>query len=148
MSANDKQIGGQHYQTAPIQHWDIVAMHKLDYFQGQIIKYVMRWNAKGGVQDLRKAQHFLEKYIELNDPPVNTPRTTTGCICARLGEWNPNCPVHGSPDPHINPTMPWPKRVACTCELNDPKKPCELHFKKLRDDGSEPAGQGYVNQDR
>jgi len=120
MSANDKQIGGQHYQTAPIQHWDIVVMHKLDYFQGQIIKYVMRWNAKGGVQDLRKAQHFLEKYIELNDPPS---------------------------DPHVDANIPWPVRIACTCAAKLPK-PCALHFKKLRDDGSEPAGQGYVNQDR
>ena len=148
MSANDKQIGGQHYQTAPIQHWDIVVMHKLDYFQGQIIKYVMRWNAKGGVQDLRKAQHFLEKYIELNDPPITkvhipNDKPLDGSTLMPVNYFH----VDDS-DPHTNPKVPWPKRVACTCALNDSKKPCELHFKKLRDDGSEPAGQGYVNQDR
>jgi len=65
MPANDKQVGGKHY-VAKIQHWDIVAMHDLDYFQGQITKYVMRWKKKNGLQDLHKAQHFLEKYIELN----------------------------------------------------------------------------------
>ena len=71
MSANDKQVGGQHYKgmTPDIpQHWDIVSMHNLDYFQGQITKYVMRWKNKNGVEDLLKAQHFLEKYIELNKP--------------------------------------------------------------------------------
>lgn len=63
-SANSKQVGGQHYKT-PIQHWDFVHANDLDYFQGQITKYVCRWKRKNGVQDLRKAQHFLEKYIEL-----------------------------------------------------------------------------------
>jgi len=63
--ANDMQVGGQHYRGVKIQHWDIVDMHRLDYFQGQITKYVMRWRDKGGMQDLLKAQHFLAKYIEL-----------------------------------------------------------------------------------
>ena len=63
-TANSKQVGGQHYKT-PIQHWDFVHANDLDYFQGQITKYVCRWRRKNGVQDLRKAQHFLEKYIEL-----------------------------------------------------------------------------------
>lgn len=67
MAANDRQEGGSHYKGGPLQHWDVVHAFELDYFQGQITKYVMRWKDKGGVQDLRKAQHFLEKYIELKD---------------------------------------------------------------------------------
>ena len=73
MSANDTQVAGSHYQDAgecphckgALQHWDMVAMFELDYFQGQITKYVMRWPKKNGVQDLEKAAHFLQKYIEL-----------------------------------------------------------------------------------
>jgi hypothetical protein len=67
MSANDRQVGGSHYKGdgERVEHWDIVAQWNLDYFQGQITKYVMRWRSKGGIQDLEKAQHFLEKYIEL-----------------------------------------------------------------------------------
>jgi hypothetical protein len=64
MSANDKQVGGGHYGS-PIQHWDYVVANDLDYFQGQITKYVTRWKKKNGVQDLEKARHFLDKYIEL-----------------------------------------------------------------------------------
>ena len=64
MAANDKQVGGKHYAN-PIQHWDFVAANDLDYFQGQITKYVCRWKNKNGLEDLQKAQHFLEKYIEL-----------------------------------------------------------------------------------
>lgn len=64
MSANEMQVGGNHYQTA-IQHWDYVVANDLDYFQGQITKYITRWRKKNGVHDLYKARHFLEKYIEV-----------------------------------------------------------------------------------
>ena len=64
MAANDRQVGGKHFKSE-LQHWDWVWANELDYFQGQITKYVMRWKLKGGVEDLKKAQHFLEKYIEL-----------------------------------------------------------------------------------
>lgn len=33
---------------------------------GQIIRYIWRWKQKGGVEDLRKAQWYLEKLISEN----------------------------------------------------------------------------------
>ncbi len=63
-SANTRQVGGEHYKVGGEEHWDRVTRLGLDYFQGQITKYVERWKKKNGVQDLEKAQHFLEKYIE------------------------------------------------------------------------------------
>jgi hypothetical protein len=65
MDANDLQIGGTHYKRCAIQPWDYIAANDLDYFQGTIIKYITRWSAKGGVEDLEKARHFLDKYIEV-----------------------------------------------------------------------------------
>ena len=67
MSADNKQVGGDHYrsETPGTEHWNLVVAHEWDYFQGVIIKYLMRWKKKNGIQDLEKAQHFLEKYIEL-----------------------------------------------------------------------------------
>ena len=67
MPANDVQVGGDHYKQPGHheEHWDRVARLGLDYFQGQITKYIERWKKKGGVQDLHKARHFLDKYIEL-----------------------------------------------------------------------------------
>jgi len=62
--ANKNQVGGDHYRTE-IQHWDYVWANNLDYFQAQITKYVTRWKKKNGIQDLLKAKHFLDKYIEL-----------------------------------------------------------------------------------
>lgn len=63
--SNEIQIGGKHYKKCAIQPWDYVLANDLDYFQGSIIKYDTRWRDKGGVEDLRKASHFLEKYIEV-----------------------------------------------------------------------------------
>lgn len=65
MAANERQVGGGHYKVGGEEHWDRVNRLELDYFQAQITKYVERWKAKGGIQDLEKASHFLEKYIEL-----------------------------------------------------------------------------------
>jgi hypothetical protein len=65
MGANDRQVGGAHYKVGGEEHWDRVARLGLDYFQGQITKYVERWKGKGGIQDLEKARHFLDKYIEV-----------------------------------------------------------------------------------
>lgn len=62
---NDTQVGGDHYRNQGIQPWDFIAANKLDWFQGTIIKYVTRWNSKGGVQDLEKARHVLDKYLSL-----------------------------------------------------------------------------------
>lgn len=64
MIANERQVGGEHYKKKAIQHWDYAASNNFDYFQGQITKYVSRWKDKNGLQDLEKAMHFLEKYIE------------------------------------------------------------------------------------
>lgn len=65
MSANDRQIAGDHYTNKKIQHWDFAASQNFDYFQGNITKYISRWKDKKGLEDLEKAQHYLEKYIEI-----------------------------------------------------------------------------------
>lgn len=61
---SEKQVGGEHYKKCKIQPWDYTIANDLDYFQGSIIKYVTRWKDKGWTQDLHKAKHFLDKYIE------------------------------------------------------------------------------------
>jgi hypothetical protein len=64
--ANKRQIAGTHYQRGErMQHWDMVNEFELDYFQGQITKYLFRWKYKNGVEDLQKALHYMEKYIEI-----------------------------------------------------------------------------------
>jgi hypothetical protein len=62
---NDIQIGGSHYDKNGEQHWDRAWRLGWDFYQYQITKYIERWKAKNGLEDLKKAQHFLNKYIEI-----------------------------------------------------------------------------------
>lgn len=71
VSANDHQVRGRHYQLRAIQPWDFIAAHGLNFFEGNIVKYVTRWRHKGGVDDLRKARHYLDKLIELETADVD-----------------------------------------------------------------------------
>jgi hypothetical protein len=64
--ANAVQVGGDHYKTE-IQPWDYIITNDLGYLEGNIIKYVSRYKKKGGVDDLRKAQHYLQKLIEVTE---------------------------------------------------------------------------------
>ena len=58
-----KQVGGDHYQKK-IQPWDIIHEWKLDYWRGNVVKYVLRCKEKNGIEDLKKAIHYLEYAIE------------------------------------------------------------------------------------
>lgn len=64
-SANDIQVGGSHY-AAGLQHWDLVEKYGLGYIEGCATKYITRARKKNGLQDLRKAEHFVVKLIEVN----------------------------------------------------------------------------------
>lgn len=77
-AANERQVGGRHYKRQSLsgkEHWDMVVDFGLDYFQGQITKYVMRYKQKNGVQDLLKARHFLDKLIEVEEALVTEKET-------------------------------------------------------------------------
>ena len=43
----------EHYEQ-PIQPWDYIAANGIGFFEGNIIKYVSRWERKGGIDDLLK----------------------------------------------------------------------------------------------
>jgi len=62
---DNRQVGGSHYLGKAIQPWDYIAANRLGYFEGNVVKYVTRWRERGGVADLEKAKHYLEKLIEM-----------------------------------------------------------------------------------
>lgn len=62
--ANDRQEGGDHYQNKGIQPWDYIISNNIGYLEGNIIKYVSRYKEKHGLEDLKKARHYLDKLIE------------------------------------------------------------------------------------
>ena len=65
MSALQKQEGGNHYKDLAIQPVEYITKNKIPFIEGSVIKYVSRWRNKNGIQDLKKAIHFLELLIEL-----------------------------------------------------------------------------------
>lgn len=66
-SANDRQVGGEHYRKDSVEQlWDrIWRKFGPGFFIGNILKYVERYKDKDGIKDLEKAKHYLEKLIEL-----------------------------------------------------------------------------------
>jgi hypothetical protein len=64
-TANETQVGGTHYKKKDIQPWDYIAANDLGFFEGNIIKYLTRWKDKNGMEDLKKARHYLDKLIEV-----------------------------------------------------------------------------------
>lgn len=59
-----RQVGGGHYAKYAIQPTEYIIKNKLNFCEGNVIKYVTRWKDKGGVDDLRKARHYLDMMIE------------------------------------------------------------------------------------
>ena len=64
MSALETQVGGKHYKQFKIQPVEFIHINRLGYIVGNIIKYVCRYRFKNGVEDLRKARHYIDMLIE------------------------------------------------------------------------------------
>lgn len=63
--ADHKQVGGSHYKAKAIQPWAVIESNGMGFFDGNALKYLMRFKDKGGVEDLKKAIHYIEKLIEM-----------------------------------------------------------------------------------
>lgn len=62
-SPADRQVGGSHYKKHSIQPWDIIDEYGLGFYEGNVLKYLLR--DKGNKrEDLEKAAHYLEKVLE------------------------------------------------------------------------------------
>lgn len=65
MSALDTQAGGSHYKNLAIQPVEYIQANGLDYFQGNIVKYITRHKDKNGAEDIKKAIHYCQLILEL-----------------------------------------------------------------------------------
>lgn len=54
-----------HYTQSGIEVIDFIVAWKMSFLQGNVIKYVTRYQLKGGVEDLKKAAQYLAWLIEL-----------------------------------------------------------------------------------
>ena len=70
---SDVQIGGDHYKKYPIQPGYYAHMNKLSPMVFNAVKYVTRYQDKGGAEDLHKAINCIAMLLEWeypNDPKI------------------------------------------------------------------------------
>ena len=60
-----QQEGGNHYKQFKIQPAEFIHANGIGYLEGCAIKYLCRHRDKGGLEDLRKAQHYIDLLIDL-----------------------------------------------------------------------------------
>ena len=46
-----------------MQPFDVIDEFGLDFYEGNVIKYLVRWRKKNGLDDLRKARTYLNRII-------------------------------------------------------------------------------------
>lgn len=64
MKASEIQEGGGHYKKFVIQPTEFIHKNELSFIQGNVIKYIMRYKDKSGIEDLKKAKHYIDLLIE------------------------------------------------------------------------------------
>lgn len=52
-----------YYTRFRIEPLAFITMNHLDFLQGNIIKYICRYDGKNGVEDLMKARRYLDELI-------------------------------------------------------------------------------------
>lgn len=72
MSSLDIQIGGSHYKEMAIQPIEFIMKNNIGFMEGNAIKYISRWRSKGGIEDLKKARHYLDMLIEFEEHSPDT----------------------------------------------------------------------------
>ena len=63
IEAYNNPIDPDHYYFE-IEPWDFIHANKLDFAQGNVIKYICRYKNKNGIEDLKKAKQYIEMLID------------------------------------------------------------------------------------
>ena len=59
-----QQVGGDHYSKMKIQPTEYIHANGLDFFEGNIVKYVSRHRSKNGAEDILKAIDYCKMILE------------------------------------------------------------------------------------
>ena len=63
--AEIEKLNPDYYTQGSIECIDYIIEKKLDFLEGNVVKYITRNKHKGGLEDLKKAQWYLNRLIEL-----------------------------------------------------------------------------------
>lgn len=69
-NADQQQVGGNHYKDLSVQPWSameswMTTEQFAGFLRGNAIKYLARCDSKGGLEDVKKAQHYMQKLLEV-----------------------------------------------------------------------------------
>ena len=59
-----KQVGGDHYEKCKIQPKDYIRANDLDFFEGNVVKYITRHKDKEGSKDIMKVIDYAIMILE------------------------------------------------------------------------------------
>lgn len=76
MRDKDKQIGGDHYSKRKIQPFDIIDEYNLDFYEANVLKYLLRHKDKNGREDILKLIDYAECVID-RQYPYETPKSAS-----------------------------------------------------------------------
>ena len=88
-----RQVGGDHYEKCGIMPTTYIRANNLDFFEGNIVKYVTRHKDKNGAEDIKKVIHYAEMILEdaygykYGQPPVNPYDDTGNDPSAEMNVW-------------------------------------------------------------
>jgi F0F1-type ATP synthase delta subunit len=57
----------KHYTQGKIEVIDFILDQKMPYLESNVIKYICRHRYKNGLEDLKKAQWYINKLIEVTE---------------------------------------------------------------------------------
>jgi hypothetical protein len=68
--ADGLQVGGDHYKNMGVQPWKameswLTPEQFAGFLRGNAIKYLARCDVKGGIDDIKKARHYIDKLVEV-----------------------------------------------------------------------------------
>ncbi len=57
--------GSEHYRKGGIQPVEYIQLNNLDFFEGNVIKYITRHKEKNGAADLVKARNYINMMLDM-----------------------------------------------------------------------------------
>lgn len=116
ITANERQVGGQHYKTGSTEHWDVIHTYDVPYLLGVASKYVARHHLKAGREDLEKAIHYQEKWLEKRVSGLNLIVRTWDVPQHALLDWYAAADMRGA-EVRVLTTMLSMRRISDSLEM-------------------------------
>ena len=84
-TALSQQVGGSHYKDMAIQPVEFIEKNNLGFCAGNVIKYICRYKNKNGIEDLKKARHYIDLLIEIETAIEDSiiKEETAGCYISK-----------------------------------------------------------------